>query len=200
MGHQQPFINYWSCVRSRLRDTGLMRPILLLLIGASLAGACRDSSSLDAPAPASGAVMAPPSTAPAAASDDGDGAHAHAAPRGGALVELGDEFAHLELVLDQGTGVLTAYVLDGEAERAVRVAQPTIDLWLIPPGRTPHLASLDAVANALTGETRGDTSQFRAAVPALAGAATFEGSVRTVVVRGQEFRDVPIKFPAAARE
>ncbi len=30
--------------------------------------------------------------------------HEHAAPHGGTLIVLGDEFAHLELVLDPGTG------------------------------------------------------------------------------------------------
>jgi hypothetical protein len=42
--------------------------------------------------------------------------HEHTAPHGGSLVEFGEEFAHIELVLDSATGVLTAYVLDGEAE------------------------------------------------------------------------------------
>ena len=42
--------------------------------------------------------------------------HEHHAPHHGALEVLGDEFAHVELVLDEKTGRLTAYVLDGEAE------------------------------------------------------------------------------------
>ena len=51
-----------------------------------------------------------------------EGGHEHVAPHGGALVELGEELAHLELVHDPTTGTLTAYVLDGEAEQAVRVS------------------------------------------------------------------------------
>ena len=38
--------------------------------------------------------------------------------RGGTLVELGNEFAHVELVLDSNAGSLTAYVLDGEAQES----------------------------------------------------------------------------------
>ena len=46
--------------------------------------------------------------------------HEHTAPHGGTLVVFGNEFAHIELVLDQTTGKLTAYVLDGEAEKSVQ--------------------------------------------------------------------------------
>ena len=54
-------------------------------------------------------------------------AHQHKAPHKGTLVEFGEEFAHLELVLDQATGKISAWVLDGEAEKAVRVAQKRSD-------------------------------------------------------------------------
>ena len=47
--------------------------------------------------------------------------HEHTAPHGGALVGLGKEFAHVELVLEKATGKLTGYVLDGEAEKPVRL-------------------------------------------------------------------------------
>ena len=46
-------------------------------------------------------------------------AHEHKPPHSGTLVEFGEEFAHLELVLDAATGTLKAYALDGEAEKAV---------------------------------------------------------------------------------
>ena len=53
-------------------------------------------------------------------------AHEHHPPHKGTLVEFGEEFAHLELVLDPATGKLTAYALDGEAEKAVRLKQTEI--------------------------------------------------------------------------
>lgn len=37
---------------------------------------------------------------------------------------LGEEFGHLELLLNKETGELTAYVLDGEAEKPVRLGAP----------------------------------------------------------------------------
>src|SRR6266699_3894920 len=54
-------------------------------------------------------------------------AHEHHAPHKGTLVEFGEEFAHLELVLSKD-GKLTGYVLDGEAEKAVRVKQKEIEI------------------------------------------------------------------------
>lgn len=179
-----------------------MWSIVLLIMAAALTGACGDASPAEAPAPAGAAApTTPPAVSAPTRPPDADAVeHEHIAPHGGALVELGDEFAHVELVLDQARGLLTAYVLDGEAESAVRIAQPSLDLWLIPPGSTPQPVSLDAVANALTGEARGDTSQFQASVLALKGADAFKGSVRTLTVRGQPFRDVPIQFPAPRHE
>ena len=55
-------------------------------------------------------------------------AHEHHAPHKGTLVELGEEFSHLEIVLDPASGKITAYALDGEAEKAVRLKQAEIVL------------------------------------------------------------------------
>ena len=138
-----------------------------------------------APAPAASEPTAPAHT------------HHHTAPRGGTLVELGDEFAHLEFVFDAASGRLTAYVLDGEAERAVRIAQDAIVLRL---EATGEAIRLEPVAGVLTGETAGDTSQFEAVVPRLDGARQMAGVVEAVTVRGQEFRDLAVRVTAHARQ
>lgn len=118
------------------------------------------------------------------------------APHGGTLVELGEEFAHVELVLDQASGTLTAYTLDGEAEQAVRLTQGSMELNLVPPNGPPTNVTLNGVANSLTGETDGETSQFRAVVPALNGAAQFEGVLKAITIRGRQFRDVSFHYPS----
>lgn len=126
--------------------------------------------------------------------------HEHHPPHEGALAELGEEFAHLEFTLDPAEGKLTAYALDGEAENSVRLKQPTIRvaLKLAKPGGARSLdLDLAAVANALTGETVGDTSEFAAASAELKGAASFEGTIREVEIRGSRFRDAHFAFPAA---
>ena len=128
-----------------------MKPIppVLLLAWLLLPGCGGDSP----PAP-------PPSAAPV---------HLHRAPHGGTLVELGEEFAHVELLVDGTTGAATAFVLDGEAEGSFPVAQPALEFTGRRDGPEFPFA-LAAVANPLTGETVGRTSEFRGRCDALRGA------------------------------
>lgn len=118
------------------------------------------------------------------------GAHEHLAPHGGTLQVLGEEFAHVEIVFDPKSGRLTAFVLDGEAENPVRIAQPALDLTV--GGETIELR---AVASPLTGETVGDTSEFEGASERLRGAARFDGVLRTITARGARFDDVRVGVP-----
>ncbi len=128
-------------------------------------------------------------------------AHEHKPPHQGALQVLGDEAAHVELVLDRDTGKLTAYVLDGEAENAVRIATPSLPLVIraVEPapgsGSPPATVELRAVPNVLTGETVGDTSQFEATVKTLQHVDRFEGTFPRVDVKGTRFADVAIYYP-----
>lgn len=127
-------------------------------------------------------------------------AHEHKAPHGGALIEFGEEFAHLELVLKDGK--LSGYVLDGEAEKAQRVKQKEIEIKIASvEGKEQALSvTLKAVANVLTGESEGDTSEFAASVPELKGVKKFEGAVSALTVKGKDFKDVKFKFPEGNEE
>jgi hypothetical protein len=123
--------------------------------------------------------------------------HEHTAPHHGQLVELGDEFAHVELVLDRKIGTLTAYVLDGEAEQPVRVVQPSLTLVCTAPlvlEKQP--LELVAAANVLTGEKSGDSSEFAAGDAALRDLVQMEGRILQVTVKGRTFRDVPFRASA----
>jgi hypothetical protein len=120
--------------------------------------------------------------------------HEHTPPHNGALVEFGEEFAHLELVLDPVSGKLTGYVLDGEAENPVRIRQSSIRLKLNIDGK-PLSLDLKAVTNPLTGETKGDTSEFSAVSMKLKGLSRFSGIVALIKVKGKIFRDVRFKYP-----
>lgn len=123
--------------------------------------------------------------------------HNHAAPHGGALIVLGDEHAaHLELVHEPTTGKLTGYVLDGEAEKALRVSQPEIKLSLSGGDlKSSASVALKAVSSPLTGEKAGDTSQFEATVPALTGVKRFEIVVESLNVRGAEYKNTKATYP-----
>ncbi len=54
--------------------------------------------------------------------------HAEKGPHGGALVAIGEDDAHLEIVLDAETGTVTAYVLDGQAEKPLPIKQKNLQL------------------------------------------------------------------------
>ena len=117
--------------------------------------------------------------------------HQHHAPHGGTLVELGDEFAHVELVLDPSDGSLTAYFLDGEAEESVRLKQPSLKLSINAQGSRPaQVVELAAQANILTGETVGDSSEFSVTTPSLIGMRSLSGNLGEIVVKGVDFLDV----------
>lgn len=124
-------------------------------------------------------------------------AHEHHPPHHGSLQVFGQEAAHLELLLDAKAGRLTAYALDGEAEEAVRLKQPVILLRITrcDPPRRPFTVALRAVANPLTGETMGDSSQFEAVARSLKGLRSFQGGFGDVTLRGLRFKAVQAAYP-----
>jgi hypothetical protein len=107
---------------------------------------------------------------------------------------LGDEVYHVELVRDGDSGVLQAYILDGEMENFIRSSAPSIEIDATFSGRTERLL-LAAVANPATGETVGDTSLFQARADWLKATGQFDGVLRSVPVRGTTFSDVRFNFP-----
>lgn len=137
----------------------------------------------------------------------GEHDHHHVAPHGGTLVALGDHFAHLELVLDPKDGKLTLYVLDGEAEKSLRIKQKEIEMKLfVPIAPDPQhsadpkrlhqfVARMKSVASPLTGEKEGDTSQFAETLDPLKNAKTFDVEIVEIKVRGQNFKDLKFSFP-----
>ena len=160
----------------------------LLLVPVLFAGC--GSSDKPSPAP-SGAPPAETEAAPA-------NTHAHKAPRGGALVELGDHEANIEILADPTSGTVTGYVLDAHASNPVRIGQPSIHLMLtLPSGETS--VTLQAVASFLTGEQPGDTSQFEAVVPEAVGVESFSGRITEIEARGKVFRDVPFRYPGGGQ-
>ena len=122
--------------------------------------------------------------------------HHHTAPHGGTLVVLGEEFAHVEFVLEESTGKLTGYVLDSEAEKPVRLTQKNIELKINRLKSGPSITlQLKAVANVLTGETDGDTSQYEGQTDALKGMTDFRAQITSIAVKGQRFTGIGFEFP-----
>jgi len=118
--------------------------------------------------------------------------HHHTAPHGGALIVLGEEFAHVELVFDPSSGRAEAHILDGHAERGVPIE--AAELRFAAEGIAAPLL-LRPVASALTGEEAGRTSRFAGSWPELAGRREFAATLESIRVRGVEFRAVAFRFP-----
>lgn len=119
--------------------------------------------------------------------------HEHTAPHGGTLIAFGEEFAHLELVLDSSNGQITAYALDGEAEKAVQIAQTEIEIEIEKPNK--FVIKLTAQENALTGETKGATSEFRVQTDELKNLKEFDAKIKSITIRGREFKNTHFNFP-----
>ena len=179
-----------------------MRYVSLTLICAlAVLAGCSKNHKHDRSAAAPGAAGAA-ATPPAASAPAAKG-HEHHAPHKGTLVEFGEEYAHLELVLDPATGTLQGYVLDGEAEKAVRVTQKEIEIKSnsvntenIDPAKNLIITiTLAAQSDPLTGEKEGDTSYFLGQSNALKNAKTFGGVLTLLNVKGKDFKDVKFNFP-----
>jgi hypothetical protein len=165
--------------------------LVFFLTTALSLGGCQSST----PQPTNAAAT--PAPGPSAETAKKTDEHGHSAPHGGALVELGEEFAHVEMVLDAATGKLSAYALDGEAEKSVRVKQSEIEVAVKNPAIT---IKLGGVANTLTGETAGDTSEFSGQSDRLIGATDFDGVIKTISIKGKQFNDVEFNFPKGAEK
>jgi hypothetical protein len=142
------------------------------------------------------ALAAGCSKAPEPPPDSGEAhMHHHHAPHGGTVVALGDEEFHLELVLEDETGKLQAYVLDSELENFVRSSSASLTLSATVAGVGRELV-LTAVANPETGESVGDTSLFEGQADWLKNRPRFDAVVKSVTIHGGSYTDVRFNFPA----
>jgi len=125
---------------------------------------------------------------------DAHGGHHHEPPHGGTAIDLGDEEAHLEFVLDAAAGKLTCYVFKPHMSAFQRITQETLEL-VATAGSKSETLTFKAVANAATGEKAGDTSQFEAQAEWLKTTKTFAAEVKRINVRGKDFTAVKFNFP-----
>ena len=132
--------------------------------------------------------------APSVVADAPVAKHEHHPPHGGTPVVLGEEAAHVELVLDAPAGRLQAYVLDGELENFLRIAEPSLTIVATVDGAERTL-TLSPVANPATGETAGDTSLYEARADWLRTTPHFTARLVAITVRGTAYRDVAFAFP-----
>ncbi|MDP7292859.1 MAG: hypothetical protein QGI37_12310 [Verrucomicrobiota bacterium] len=122
------------------------------------------------------------------------GSHHHDPPHGGAGVTLGDEEAHIEFLADAEAGTVTAWFFTPHMERYLRIKAESFDVLAMLPDGEARL-TFKAVANAGTGETVGDTSQFVAGAARLAGVESFDAVLPEVSIQGRIYRNVAFNYP-----
>lgn len=93
------------------------------------------------------------------------GAHTHVAPNGGVLVEIGDEFAHLELVVDSANSKIICYVFDGALKFGLKAKQATIEAEINETKESPDekkVIVFKAISNLIANNTEEESSQYEA--------------------------------------
>jgi hypothetical protein len=137
--------------------------------------------------------------------------HAEKGPHEGALVAIGHDDAHLEIVLDAETGKLTAYVLDGEAAKPIAIKQKNLQLAITlehdahekegddkqedqKKDEVPESA-LTLTLAAVSPDADGKASEFSGQSDELKGAKEFEAALTSITVGDEQFKGVTFKYP-----
>ncbi len=120
---------------------------------------------------------------------DGDhgGEHAHGPTHGGQHVEFGEDFAFLELKLNEDTGELQAWAKGAHANPGLRLKQTAIEIAV--KDAEPFTVTLQAQADPLSGETPGDSSKFRGQSERLRGMDAFDATIVEIELRGMAFKE-----------
>jgi|SRR5579863_5012249 len=145
--------------------------------------------------------------------------HAEKGPHGGALVAIGHDDAHLEIVLDAESGKLTAYVLDGEAEKVISIKQKNLQLAITlehdHDGHDAHEKDEDdkktdgdekkkdelpestavLMLAAVSPAADGSASEFAGQSDELKGVKEFEAALSSITVGDEHFQGVLFKYP-----
>jgi|GEM_PF-374971 len=130
----------------------------------------------------------------AAGHDDYDHEHGAAGPHGGAIVELGDEEYHAEVVVDAKTNTLTVYLFGKDAKTPSPIA--ATEIIVVTEDNEKH--ALKAVA--VEGKAAEFSLQDEAKVGAITKAGYLHGSLQ-LEVDGKPYRgDIDAHFDGATHE
>lgn len=136
-------------------------------------------------------------TVPApAATNTTSAEHSHEAPHGGTMIQLGDHFANVEFLVNDKKGELHVWFHDAHAQNSYRLAAQAIPIGIALEDGTHFDLMLKPVANVLTGETPGNTSQFSGKDSNLVGCKAFRGLLTPVSIQGRSLPALDFGFPS----
>jgi len=119
---------------------------------------------------------------------------------GGVVVPISGVNATLEFLLDQESGTLTAWVTLADLITPLRLPQTEIQIFVktLPDAggelSEPIELILDAVENASTSETRGDTAVFRGNASQLVGVDSFGATIVALIIEGHDLLAIDFSY------
>ena len=125
--------------------------------------------------------------------DHGDG-HGHKAPHGGVLVNVGDEFCHLEFVQEPESNRLQLHVMRFHPkEGPLKISMAQIEVGATTGGEEKAIVFKPVELDGITA-TDHPTSLYMAEVDWLENALNFNGTVKKLTIEGKLFLEIAFQF------
>jgi hypothetical protein len=115
-------------------------------------------------------------------------------PHGGTPVVVAEHKYNLELVRDENSGLMQAYILDEDFHDFIRVPETNFALIANFAGRTERLEFLRAT-NAMSPTPADPSFLFEARAEWLKAATNFDGLIPSLTLKGQTFTNITFPFP-----
>ena len=123
----------------------------------------------------------------------GDG-HGHKAPHGGVLVNVQDEFCHIEFVREPDSNRLQLHLMRFHPkEGPLKITMPQIEVSAVTGGETKAIVFKPTELDGVTATTE-PTSLYVAEVDWLKAAGSFDGTVTELKIEGKTIREITFKF------
>ena len=127
------------------------------------------------------------------AHNHGDG-HGHKAPHGGVLVDVGDEFCHLEFVQEPESNRLQLHVMRFHPkEGPLKISMAQIEVGATTGGEEKAIVFKPVELDGITA-TDHPTSLYMAEVDWLENAPNFNGTVKKLTIEGKLFLEIAFQF------
>ena len=125
---------------------------------------------------------------------DHEHGHGHQAPHGGVLVNVGDEFCHLEFVKEPESNRLQLHVLRFHPkEGPLKISMAQIEVGATTGGEEKAIVFNPVELDGITA-TDHPTSLYMAEVDWLKNAPNFNGTVKKLTIEGKLFLEIAFQF------